>query len=122
MPEENNPKLGFIPAALLRSNHKLSVDDTIATHREFFRVEKNVRTGKSFVTYDEHFNSNNQPVHPGAIINFKPTEENSNEAVPPIKFIQTRRLEFWLSCRGVTTCDMDRQQMISMVEKCWRNY
>mmetsp|Transcript_37891 Transcript_37891/g.80932 ORF Transcript_37891/g.80932 Transcript_37891/m.80932 type:complete len:891 (-) Transcript_37891:11-2683(-) len=110
--EDGTPKLGFMPEEEMRKNHNLGDDVEPPSHRDFFQLEKYVRTGKPLEPVEKQYNKNNQEVAHGANIRFEEV---------PVKFIQTRQLEFWLSCRGVCTVDMERPQMVTMVEKLRRN-
>ncbi len=112
MSEEGNPKLGFMPEDELRKHHVLADGAHPPSHREFFWLEKYVRTGKPLESVPKRFNKNNQEVAHRAIIYFNKV---------PMKYVHKRQLEFWLSCRGVCTVDMDRTQMVAMVENLNRH-
>jgi len=115
---EDNPMLGFIPSQELRKGHDNANDADAPSYRQFFDVGgadgKYVRTGKDIDCVEDQYNSSDPPqkVSPGAIIDFNAV---------PLKFITTRQLELWLSIRGCSTCELDREQMETMVRLVRKN-
>ena len=110
--EGDNIKLGFIPSEQLGEGHNNENDVDPPTNLQFFKMVRYVRTGAPLDQVAQQTNLKGQRVPPGAMLDFE---------VVPIKFIITRQLDFWLACRAVTTSELSRDQMVSLIEKLRRN-
>ncbi|EJK68130.1 hypothetical protein THAOC_10719, partial [Thalassiosira oceanica] len=105
IPEEDNPKLGFVPETHIASTLELE-DDESAKHIDFFRMEKNIKTGEEFKCIEPQMNTDGHEVMPGANIDFGQV---------PIKFQSDRSLQLYLSCRGICIDNMTRGEVIASV-------
>jgi len=105
-PNQYDQKLGFVPHDIINAR-QMSSSSRVTTYRDFFSLSVYVRTGQPLKPVPPQYNKAGEEVYPGGILS----------PSVPLKFVATRSLACWLSCRGMNATNLDREDQLKMVNK-----